>query len=158
MFRLFHLIAQNDNAVGHEIARDSRLLALAAQRDSSSVKSLAVVTMVFLPGTFVSSLFSMPLFDFEATSVGYIFQQSFWGPRLLAYAAVTVPLMVLTSAVCGLWLYYQNVQSRKQRSKAQSQLDRGLKVNELDALTKRRMSTGALQDGINRSESPQSSE
>ncbi|KAL9622121.1 MAG: hypothetical protein Q9160_003464 [Pyrenula sp. 1 TL-2023] len=138
---LFHLIAQNDNVVGHEIASDSRLLALAAQRDSLSVKSLAVVTMVFLPGTFVSSLFSIPLFDFDATSPGNIYRQSFWGPRLLVYAIVTVPLMMLTFAVCGLWLYYQSFQRRKQRYGAQTQLSRGLKVTELDALAKRRMST-----------------
>lgn len=145
--KLFHLIAQNDNVLGHEIASDSRLLALAAQRDSSSVKSLAVVTMVFLPGTFVASLFSMPLFDFDAASLRDVYRQSFWGPRLLGYAVVTVPLMMLTFAICSLWLYYQRLQRRKQRYGAQTQLNRGLKVTELDALAKRRISTVGSEDG-----------
>jgi hypothetical protein len=72
---LFNLIAQQDNATNIEIARDSRKLAAASKRDSelnieiardskelaaaskrdsAAMKIIAVLTTVFLPGTFIS--------------------------------------------------------------------------------------------------------
>ena len=51
---LQHLIQQNDTLISQSVAQDSRVLAMASQRDSSSMKTLAVVTMFFLPGTFVA--------------------------------------------------------------------------------------------------------
>ena len=51
---LFNLIAQNDQMTSVSIARDSRTLAQESKKDSSSMKTIAVVTMVFLPGTFVA--------------------------------------------------------------------------------------------------------
>jgi hypothetical protein len=57
---LFNLIAQRDQHTNIAIARDSRTLAEESKRDSTSMKAIAAVTMVFLPGTFtaVSTLFS----------------------------------------------------------------------------------------------------
>ena len=53
---LFNLIARGDAAVNIRIAEDSRLLARASKRDSVAMKTMAVVTMAFLPGTFVAAL------------------------------------------------------------------------------------------------------
>ena len=41
---------------------------LESRRDSSSMKTRAVVTMVFLPGTFIATFFAMPLFDWQASN------------------------------------------------------------------------------------------
>lgn len=46
-----------------EVADASRQLAHEARRDGSSMKTIAVLTMFFLPATFFSSLFSMPSFE-----------------------------------------------------------------------------------------------
>ena len=59
---LFHLIAQQDNAIAFETANATRSIAKDSLQDSSSMKMLALVTMFFLPGSFVASLFSAPLF------------------------------------------------------------------------------------------------
>ena len=51
---IFNLIAQRDQSQNIKIADASRALAEATKRDSTSMKALAVVTMCFLPGTFLA--------------------------------------------------------------------------------------------------------
>ena len=111
------------------------------------MKCLSVVTMFFLPGTFVSSLFSMPLFDWGGSDPSTMYSKVVWGPRLSVYLAVTAPLMLLTFGVWGLWLFAQGIQSRKRRDEAHAQLNRGLKVPEVGVLARRRESTLSIQDG-----------
>jgi len=150
---LFHIITQNDVILSHERAKDSRLLALAAQRDSSSMKCLAVVTMFFLPGTFVSTLFAMPLFDWQepnGPNLGIWQNRAIWGPRLMAFATVTIPLMLFTFAVWGLWIFMQGLQGRRQRLEAEAHLSGTLKYTELMRLGEVRMSSSSasiLRDG-----------
>jgi hypothetical protein len=54
MSALFNMIAQRDQSLSIGIARDLRMLAVESQRDGSSMKTVAVMTMAFLPGTFVA--------------------------------------------------------------------------------------------------------
>lgn len=55
MINLFFSIAsQADNRTNMEIADLTAKIAVDAQRDSSSMITIAAVTMVFLPGTFIS--------------------------------------------------------------------------------------------------------
>ena len=56
---VFTLTTQRDQEVSIEIARDSKILAQQATRDSTSMKSIAAVTMCFLPGTFVAVSYDM---------------------------------------------------------------------------------------------------
>ncbi len=51
---------QKDNLTDIEVAADSRSIAQASKRDSSAMKTIAVLTMVFLPGTFVSVRLLIP--------------------------------------------------------------------------------------------------
>ncbi|KAK6834503.1 hypothetical protein PG987_009197 [Apiospora arundinis] len=44
----------------------------AAQRDSSHMRSIAVLTMAFLPGTFVATVFSMNFFDWQGGAEGIL--------------------------------------------------------------------------------------
>ena len=50
----FNLASQGDNKINIEIANTSKKIAEATLRDSSSMKTIATMTMIFLPGTFVS--------------------------------------------------------------------------------------------------------
>lgn len=52
-------MAQEDNILNARMA-------VAATRDSSSMKALAVITAVFLPGEFLGTLFGMSMFDWMA--------------------------------------------------------------------------------------------
>ena len=81
--------------------RDSRttvLLTRATVSDSRAMKQIAIMTTIFLPATFVSSLFSTVFFDIPDPG-------SAQGDRLAAssrfwvYWAVTVPLSIVVYAV-----------------------------------------------------------
>lgn len=51
---VYNFIAQRDNKLNVKIAKNSIAVALESKRDSSSMMTIAVLTMVFLPATFVS--------------------------------------------------------------------------------------------------------
>ena len=51
---LFSIAAQVDNKTNLDIADLTAKIALDTKRDSSSMITIAAVTMVFLPGTFIS--------------------------------------------------------------------------------------------------------
>lgn len=72
-----------------------------SQRDTSAMKTIAIVTMVFLPGTFVASFFAMPMLNWDAVADNLIVSRRFW-----IYWIVTVPL---TIAVFALWWGRQQV-------------------------------------------------
>lgn len=100
---VFTLTTQRDQELGIQIASDSRTLAQEAKRDSTSMKAIAAVTMSFLPGTFVASLFAMPMFDWNAPTNDYV-SSRFW-----IYWAVTVPLTFAVLAIWLLWTNYEQV-------------------------------------------------
>lgn len=50
----FNIANQNDNRTNIDIANTSKRIAEEAKRDSSSMITIAAMTMLFLPGTFVS--------------------------------------------------------------------------------------------------------
>ena len=81
---LYNLIAQRDNAVAiqlaeasrataeaslcdkralKELALDSKNIAAATQKDSAAMRTIAIVTVVCLPGTFTATLFSADFFN-----------------------------------------------------------------------------------------------
>jgi hypothetical protein len=79
-------MTRNDTLATIELTR-------ATARDSSSMKVVAVMTMAFLPGTFIAALFSIPSLQWNTSSV---VQDKFW-----VYWAFTLPL---TALVFALWM------------------------------------------------------
>ncbi|KAI1088891.1 hypothetical protein F5B19DRAFT_404421 [Rostrohypoxylon terebratum] len=92
---LFALLTHEDSAIHAELADASRKIAEASKRDSSSMKTVAIMTMAFLPATFFAALFSVPSLDWHADSV---IQPGFW-----VYWAFTLPA---TALVFALWLLF----------------------------------------------------
>lgn len=58
--QIYSKMAQEDNVLNARMA-------VASSRDSSSMKALAVITAVFLPGEFLGTLFGMSMFDWQAS-------------------------------------------------------------------------------------------
>jgi len=63
--QVYNYIAQKDARINQklseystELAADSREIAAAAKRDSSAMKGIAFLTMVFLPGTYTAVRFT----------------------------------------------------------------------------------------------------
>lgn len=85
------------------------------------MKNLAAVTVVFLPGTFMASLFAMPFFDWNAATNSLLVSDMFW-----VYWAITVPLTLTTLAFWLLWTHRQTLIHREQDRKANEQFDNDL--------------------------------
>ena len=82
----------------------------------------------------------MPLFDWDSPDPASVYCRSFWGPRLLVYMAVTVPLTFFTFTVWSLWLYVRYVRRRRRQDEARIHLNRGVIRPEVSVLAKRDMS------------------
>jgi hypothetical protein len=92
---LYNFIAQADNALNAQ-------LAASAGRDSTSMKILAFISALFLPGSFVAGVFSMTMFDWQYSGDGGaeagVVSNRFW-----IYWAIAVPLTMITLLGWGFW-------------------------------------------------------
>ena len=86
------------------------------------MKTLAVVTMFFLPGSFVSSLFSTDLFHWDGVDLrsGSITVPA--TPQLALYWVITIPLTLATFTLYFIWLTYQKWERTRKYGKPE--LDR----------------------------------
>lgn len=116
---IYSKMAQEDNVLNARMA-------VASSRDSSAMKALAVITAVFLPGEFLSSLFGMSMFDWlgpdeedggssgsSNDGVGNVkrFSQSFW-----VFWAVAIPVTVFILVVWRAWWVTQDRYFRRHLS------------------------------------------
>lgn len=81
------MLTHEDAETNIRLADASKKLAEAAKRDSASMKTVAVMTMAFLPGTFFAALFALPLLQWGQEQV---MQHNFW-----VYWAFTIPFTVV---------------------------------------------------------------
>lgn len=106
----FHLSTQVDNDLNLQISKATTALAKDAQRDSSSMITIAAVTMFFLPGTFISAIFSMTFFNFQIDNSGH--EQFQVSKRWWYFLVATIPLTALVFAV---WIIWQKIRIKKFR-------------------------------------------
>jgi hypothetical protein len=109
MSAIYNLIAQKDSNVGLRLANHSRTLAIESKRDSSSMKTIAAVTMAFLPGTFVASLFAIPMFDWNKPPGHNINTHTFW-----IYWTVTIPLTFSVLLTWWAWFRFKTAREAKE--------------------------------------------
>lgn len=64
VFQLHNIINQRESRLNLEIAIQQRKIAIIGARESITMRTLTMLGLVFLPGTFLSSLFGMPFFKF----------------------------------------------------------------------------------------------
>ncbi|KAM5343370.1 hypothetical protein ACJ41O_011907 [Fusarium nematophilum] len=83
---LYNLIAQHDSFMQARLARE-------ALRDSKAMKTLSVLTILFLPGAFVATVFSTNMFGFESKS-----------QQIRVYFAIVIPLTLVLMIGWALWL------------------------------------------------------
>lgn len=70
------------------------------------MKTLAVVTMFFLPGSFVSALFSMPMFEWDKVDLSSRFIGVSTMPQFGLYWVITIPLTLVTFILYFWWLWF----------------------------------------------------
>ena len=98
------------------------------------MKTIAAVTIAFLPGTYVAALFAMPLFQWNAeTGIGLV-SKHFW-----IYWATTVPLTILTVAIWIVWTKVMGNRHNVQDKIGREQLWKDIDDMEDDPLTEKRV-------------------
>jgi hypothetical protein len=118
---IYAKMAQEDNNLNARMAA-------ASTRDSSSMKALAVMTALFLPGDFMASLFGMSMFDWqdvgddngepvassgiEAKKKHPIVTSRFW-----VYWSITLPLTIAILCIWRAWWVAQDRHFRKHLSR-----------------------------------------
>lgn len=105
----FNAAAQRDSKIQVRIGEE-------AKREASAMKAIAVVTMTFLPATFVSTLFGMNFFSFEPSEgverSSFTVSRHFW-----IYWAFSVPMTFVTLA---LWFGWSHGAKRLRLSSSRS--------------------------------------
>ncbi|KAI5923696.1 hypothetical protein F4810DRAFT_701134 [Camillea tinctor] len=88
----FNTVSQYDSGIAVEMGR-------VAQVDSRAMRTVSSLTLVFLPPTFISAVFSMSFFDFDGgDGGGWAVSDKFW-----IYWVCAVPITVLTSVLWYFW-------------------------------------------------------
>ena len=120
--QLFNLINQQETRLSISVAQDSRTIASATKDDSTAMKTLAAVTVFFLPGTFVAAFFSMLLFQWGTQTIGHsAVSRQFW-----IYGAVSIPLTIMTLTLWFAWMRLQARRHRARNSEGRAALNREL--------------------------------
>jgi len=99
------LMQRQNERLNFELTEASHRIAEATLADSESMKTIAILTMVLLPGTAVASLFSMNMFNWRAGEGEQIASRWIW-----VYFVIAVPLTGLTLAAW--WMWTRNKSSR----------------------------------------------
>lgn len=61
-------MSQREARLNLEIAGEQRRIAHASKRDSTAMKTISLLGTLFLPGTFLASVFSMTFFNFQSST------------------------------------------------------------------------------------------
>ncbi|KAH6610705.1 magnesium transport [Trichoderma cornu-damae] len=130
---LYNIMSQREARLNLEIAGEQRRIAHASKRDSTAMKTISLMGALFLPGTYLASVFSMTFFNFQSDADPVI---SNW---LWVYFIITIPL---TAFIVGFWIWYDR---RKEARYAvdDKELENSIEqmeVNILKSLRRRTMS------------------
>jgi hypothetical protein len=140
------------------MAGQQRRLAHASKRDSTAMKTISLLGAVFLPGTLISSLFSMTFFDFSVGDDGGSGSQSDSSPAnpavsssgggggvgtarisqwLWVYFAITVPLTVI---IVGGWMLLDR-RMEKKHALEDEDIEKGIEKMETEIMAVMRKRT-----------------
>ncbi|RBA14448.1 dTDP-glucose 4,6-dehydratase [Fusarium proliferatum] len=95
---VYNLVTQSDAANNIQLARSMK-------RDSTSMSAIACLTMIFLPGTFTSSILSAGIFSAREHANGFDTSSLWW-----LWVILTIPL---TGIVLGAWWTYRRRSERR---------------------------------------------
>ncbi|TPX17339.1 uncharacterized protein E0L32_012194 [Thyridium curvatum] len=117
---LYNIIAQKESKLNLEMAGQQRRLAHASKRDSTSMKTLSFLGTIFLPATFLASVFSMTFFNFQDKDRAV-------APTLWVYFAITIPLTLI---IVVSWRYWDR---KREKAFADEDLDLESGIDKLEA-------------------------
>jgi len=141
--QIFNFIQQRDNALNIELAKSNRKIAEESRRDnllniqiakataqvaeetradSAAMKTIAVLTLTFLPGTATASFFSMEMFNWSPGP-----DERVASPYLYVYFVVTIPLTVMVYVAWFWWFHRNQKKYQKQHGDGPDDLEKELR-------------------------------
>ncbi|EGX97118.1 hypothetical protein CCM_01777 [Cordyceps militaris CM01] len=117
---LYNIMSQREARLNLEIAGEQRRIAHASKRDSTAMKTISLLGTLFLPGTFLASVFSMTFFNFQSNAEPVI------SDKLWVYFLLTIPI---TGAIVGIWIWYDR---RKEAQYARDDEDLEKDINKME--------------------------
>lgn len=97
---LYSFTSQGDNRINERIALNSG-------RDSTSMKILALISALFLPATFVATVFSMSMFQWQPNGGNGDHSSATVSDKIWIYPATAIPLTVVTVVGWGVWWWWE---------------------------------------------------
>ncbi|KAK8246550.1 hypothetical protein HDK90DRAFT_472159 [Phyllosticta capitalensis] len=91
-----------NSIIAYQNSQHNANIANASKRDSSSMKSLAILSVIFVPPSCISAIMSMPMFSFE--------RGDFW-----IFWAYTVPITGVTLIIWSLYMFLIDRHHEKER-------------------------------------------
>jgi Mg2+ and Co2+ transporter CorA len=98
---MYNLTVNRDSIISLKIADESTNIGRKTRRDTTSMKTIATLTMFYLPATFVCSLFGTNFFALNTNGGGrpvFVVFELWW-----VYLLVVIPLTLLTF---GIWIWW----------------------------------------------------
>ncbi|KAH7256109.1 hypothetical protein BKA59DRAFT_521327 [Fusarium tricinctum] len=111
---LFNLITQHDSFLQARLARE-------ALRDSKAMKTLAILTILFLPGVFIVTVFATNMFEFKSN-----------GQQIWIYFVIVAPLTIVLMVGWVLWLKNTPHRTDEETGPSLDIIRDGLKGNKKD--------------------------
>ncbi|MCJ1381361.1 hypothetical protein MMC17_004471 [Xylographa soralifera] len=99
--RLYSIIQQRHQ---QQDVKFSQAISLSAQHDNSVMKSISLLSMIFLPATAIATIFGMPPFFAVTNDILTV------SPSFVVYWEFTLPITVLVIVLWRLWLWYSDPQ------------------------------------------------
>ncbi|CRK31305.1 hypothetical protein BN1723_014479 [Verticillium longisporum] len=110
------VIAQRDQEATLKLAAESTNIARASWQDTTSMTAITVITMIFLPGTFTATLFSMPWFEDLAGN----------GNATIQMKVYTILTVLLTAGVISGWRVWCRIRRKRRIQEISAQIDNKL--------------------------------
>ena len=113
-------MASRDSLTNIRIATQSTKIAQETHRDSFAMKTIATLTMFYLPATFVSSVFGTNFFAMDAGGTGRpsTFLSRNWWVGVLAAVG-------LTMLTLGIWVWAVKGGSRRRKGRGEEEEETG---------------------------------
>ncbi|KAI0011804.1 hypothetical protein F4779DRAFT_158639 [Xylariaceae sp. FL0662B] len=140
---LYNIMAQKESKLNLEMAAQQRRLAHASKRDGTAMKTLSLLGAMFLPGTFMASVFSMTFFDFnvgpnysgdpdDSSGEGVQVSNMLW-----LYFVVTIPLTL----IIVLFWWFLDRRREKRYEQEDVKIEKGIEQMEREILAIMRRKT-----------------
>jgi hypothetical protein len=95
---LYTVISEIESKNQGNLAKVNLQIARAVRKDSIPMRTIAYVTLVFLPGALVAAIFGMNFFQFDPETRKLVVGRNFWH-----YLAITLPVTILVVGVWNAW-------------------------------------------------------